>query len=505
MGLYKNKLNTRTGAFNLVPTNQVVAFKSGVDTFANLPITGNEQNDARIVNDTHHLYVWSGTTWIDQGDLIDLTWEAIDGKPSSTPANIDDAVTKKHTQGTDQGLDTGGINATTAADVKDAVSKKHTQNTDLYLATAVTNTLYVDGNRGDTYTANGTITKPFKKIQDAIDAAVSPSATNKYLIDIVPGAYYSDAIIINKAYITFRSCGVQGARISGAITVTNPLDPTPEQITFVGLRISGGLTCLASHIAINCIDCNVTGSAWVMNPNTPTDDEYLQVWGGIWYADVTLTNVYTYLMGGGYYSTWTSTNKEFNINNADINTPFQVTLSGTVIGSAYGNRAGSSAFILNTGSTLYMDADTEGGSVLTMSGGTLVRTTKASNISNDSLVSGITVEDALDTLKSSINIVSVNAQSDDYTLVLNDLGKLVDMDKATAVVLTIPKNSVVAFPIGTSISIRQKGVGQVTITPIDGDVTINNMDGLITTDQYAVAGLIKIAENTWTAFGALRS
>ena len=45
-------------------------------------------------------------------------------------ADIKDSVTKKHTQGTDQGLDTGGGNAVVVADVKDAVTKKHTQNTD---------------------------------------------------------------------------------------------------------------------------------------------------------------------------------------------------------------------------------------------------------------------------------------------------------------------------------------------------------------------------------------
>ena len=36
----------------------------------------------------------------------------------------------KHTQGTDQGLDTGGANAVVVADIKDSVTKKHSQNTD---------------------------------------------------------------------------------------------------------------------------------------------------------------------------------------------------------------------------------------------------------------------------------------------------------------------------------------------------------------------------------------
>ncbi len=33
----------------------------------------------------------------------------------------------KHTQGTDQGLDTGGGNAVVVVDIKDSVTKKHTQ------------------------------------------------------------------------------------------------------------------------------------------------------------------------------------------------------------------------------------------------------------------------------------------------------------------------------------------------------------------------------------------
>jgi len=77
------------------------------------------------------------------------------------------------------------------------------------------------------------------------------------------------------------------------------------------------------------------------------------------------------------------------------------------------------------------------------------------------------------------------------------------MNKATALTLTVPKNSSVAFPIGTTILIRQKGAGKVTIAPVDGDVTINNSDGLKTTNQYAVATLIKVDTNVWTAFGSL--
>jgi hypothetical protein len=103
MAEFKQKLNIRTGQWNLVPNNIVLEFKAGVATYLDLPLTGNTKGDARIANDTGHLYVWSIdassgdlTDWIDAGDIVDLTWDAISGKPSSTPADIDDAVSDRH-------------------------------------------------------------------------------------------------------------------------------------------------------------------------------------------------------------------------------------------------------------------------------------------------------------------------------------------------------------------------------------------------------------------------
>ena len=109
MSLYKQKLNTRTGQFNLVPSNAVISFKPAVASEVNLPTEGNVANDARMTNDTQHLYVWDGATWIDQGDILDLTWAAISGKPSSSVADIDDAVSKKHSQGTDTDIKISAI------------------------------------------------------------------------------------------------------------------------------------------------------------------------------------------------------------------------------------------------------------------------------------------------------------------------------------------------------------------------------------------------------------
>ena len=136
MGLYKNKYNPISGSFNLVPTSTIVTFKAAVANAAALPLSGNQVNDGRITSDNGHLYLWDGSTWLDQGDIVDLKWAAIEDKPISSVANIDDAVSKKHsnsldhTQGTDQGLDTGGANAVTAAQVKGAVTNSHAPHSD---------------------------------------------------------------------------------------------------------------------------------------------------------------------------------------------------------------------------------------------------------------------------------------------------------------------------------------------------------------------------------------
>lgn len=156
MSEFKAKINPFTGQMQLVSTNVVLAFKAAVASQASLPLTGNAKGDARLANDTGILYVWSIdastgllTDWVSSGDIIDLNWSAISGKPSSSVVDIDDAVSKKHshsnksilddieqaltsalktaydgavtakhTQGTDQGLDTGGVNAITASDLK---------------------------------------------------------------------------------------------------------------------------------------------------------------------------------------------------------------------------------------------------------------------------------------------------------------------------------------------------------------------------------------------------
>jgi hypothetical protein len=90
-----------------------------------------------------------------------------------------------------------------------------------------------------------------------------------------------------------------------------------------------------------------------------------------------------------------------------------------------------------------------------------------------------------------------------YTLsTLDHRDDLIEMNSASALTLTIPLNSSIAYPVGTSLDILQTGAGQVTIAGAAG-VTVNATPGLKLRTQWSSATLFKRAENTWVVYGDL--
>ena len=95
----------------------------------------------------------------------------------------------------------------------------------------------------------------------------------------------------------------------------------------------------------------------------------------------------------------------------------------------------------------------------------------------------------------------INAQSASYTLALTDNYKLVTMSSASAINLTVPPNSSVAFPVGANITIVGINTGQVSIVAGTG-VTIYSADSKLKLRvTYSSATLIKTATDTWLLLG----
>lgn len=105
-------------------------------------------------------------------------------------------------------------------------------------------------------------------------------------------------------------------------------------------------------------------------------------------------------------------------------------------------------------------------------------------------------------LNNSINGPTVNAQTGtSYTLVLSDAGKLVTADNASAVTVTVPPESSVAWVDGTAVAVAQLGAGQVTIAAGAG-VTVNGV-GTALTAQYAGAQLYYLGSDSWLLIGSI--
>ena len=99
-------------------------------------------------------------------------------------------------------------------------------------------------------------------------------------------------------------------------------------------------------------------------------------------------------------------------------------------------------------------------------------------------------------------LVATNEKTGSYTLALGDAQGVVEMNVASANTLTVPPNSSVAYPIGTSILVVQTGAGQTTIAAGAG-VTVNSYIGLKIIGRWAGCTLIKRSANTWVAVGGL--
>ena len=99
-------------------------------------------------------------------------------------------------------------------------------------------------------------------------------------------------------------------------------------------------------------------------------------------------------------------------------------------------------------------------------------------------------------------------KTNDYTVGIADSYQvLVSMNKATAVALKIPTNATAAIPVGSCITILNKGVGLCTISAVTSGTTTVLSAGAVaaepTLGQYKSAACIKTGTDTWYVVGAI--
>jgi hypothetical protein len=131
--------------------------------------------------------------------------------------------------------------------------------------------------------------------------------------------------------------------------------------------------------------------------------------------------------------------------------------------------------------------------------------TTAVSHSSGATVKHVLTSDDLNAFEAGLNqTLPFNAQvGTTYTLALTDAGDVVTLTNGSAITVTVPLNSSVAFPIGTQITLAQMGAGQVTVAGAVG-VTVYSADSFLSLrTQYSSGTLIKTATNTWLLIGDL--
>jgi hypothetical protein len=99
-------------------------------------------------------------------------------------------------------------------------------------------------------------------------------------------------------------------------------------------------------------------------------------------------------------------------------------------------------------------------------------------------------------------------KTNDYTVVLADSYQvLVPMNKGTAVALKIPTNATAAIPVGSVVTILNKGAGTCTISAVTPGTTTVLSAGAVaaspTLGQYKSAACIKTGTDAWYIVGAI--
>ena len=100
-----------------------------------------------------------------------------------------------------------------------------------------------------------------------------------------------------------------------------------------------------------------------------------------------------------------------------------------------------------------------------------------------------------------------NVQSGNYTLVLGDAGKQIYSANTGAQTITIPTNASVAFPIGTLITVVNRGTSQIILSVSGVSVIANGSAsalGLPSVQPNNMVQLVKVGTDAWNStFGTI--
>jgi len=169
---------------------------------------------------------------------------------------------------------------------------------------------------------------------------------------------------------------------------------------------------------------------------------------------------------------------------------------------------GGQVRISSTGSYVFSD-----GSATSPSSGSVLLSRKSDGSglkynaggTDKNIASETYVNDAIDTFDPVPSVTPISQKTANYTLSsVSEKDTTIEFNSSSAVVLTIPTDLSVAFPVGSSLDILNINTGLVTIAG-DSGVTVNATPGLKLRTQWSSATLFKRGSNNWVVYGDLKA
>jgi hypothetical protein len=103
------------------------------------------------------------------------------------------------------------------------------------------------------------------------------------------------------------------------------------------------------------------------------------------------------------------------------------------------------------------------------------------------------------------SVMTIDSKTANYTLVLGDRGKVIEVNSSSSLTVTVPTNASVAFATGATVAVTRRGTGDVTIAGSSG-VTLRSDSGRLKIGkQYAAIVLLKIGTDEWMVLGNLKA
>jgi hypothetical protein len=500
--------------------------ENGFKQFSQIYTGTNTDGSVKIGTDAIDFTQISGTSSFEVGNGIIKTGNTISADTSyvlTTAAASSTYLSQASAGSTYLTISSAGSTyLTTATATADYLRQDTAASTYLTTAAAATNYFATSTDQiADANIKTDAAIQPSKILGTAITAADTGTVTNTMLAGSIANNKLTNSTISGKALgenlseLTIGT-GLTGTSYNGGSAVTIAIDSTVATESYADTAASnaqGAAEDYADGLAANYEVAGAvsTHSSDTTNVHGITDTAQIallnaatqQFTGDMGITGDLIVDGDVTVNGGSFAASATSITIEDNmVQLAHQNAANTVDL-GLVVGYSESSTAKHAGIVRDVSSDkwkLFKGVTTEPSTTVDFTQGSL-DDLELNNIT----AAGVVFSDGTQTKEGVPSRTPIISKTANYTLsAASERDSLIEVDSTDPVTITIPTNSAVAYPVGTTLDILGINTGLITIAG-DTGVTVNATPGLKLRTQWSSATLFKRAENSWVVYGDLKS